>query len=589
MLIKYLPVILLSGAVICLTYGVVKLYGAADKFEKKAELLESRVLSASDQAQAVSLETGAVNNARYIVFISVSDTRQRAAVFQGKGNTPQEAWKNAKSLTKRFIVTNDYDPAWIKVDIVNQVSKITTADLYKQIKLLPENFLREGISFDGSFNIALLEAEISGNKIIDYDGDKLNLDNLNSYLKQYNRGSLMQIPDSLWLFSCQGYFCDNNNKVYELYNNDEDYGRRKIDVVDKNVARGLTDTASQFLVNIVQKDGSFIYGYYPTYDREIQDYNTMRHIGAVWSLIKQYKNTGDQTLVPPIDSTLNYVVQGFIDYPGQDTAYVVERKANEVRIGANGLAILMLVDYMEAFQTDKYKELVIKLGNGILELQDPKTGKYYQVLNSQDFSRKEEFQTVFFDGESTYGLVKLYAYSNDKKYLTAACKAADYFIANDYTKYKDHWIAYSMNELTRYAPEARYYEFALRNAQVNVKTINNAETTYHVFFELLMATFDAYDRIKQNNIPLPYLKEFDEKYFIETIYKRARMGLNGYMYPEYAMYLQNPARIVNTFFIRQDCYRIRIDDMQHFNMGYYAYYNNYDKLEKYRKDLGIAD
>ena len=68
---------------------------------------------------------------------------------------------------------------------------------------------------------------------------------------------------------------------------------------------------------------------------------------------------------------------------------------------------------------------------------------------------------------------------------------------------------------------------------------------------------------------------------LKTIYARADRMLNGYFYPEYAMYMENPSRILNTFMVRQDGYRVRIDDVQHNIGGYYQYYKNYEKLVEY--------
>jgi hypothetical protein len=51
------------------------------------------------------------------------------------------------------------------------------------------------------------------------------------------------------------------------------------------------------------------------------------------------------------------------------------------------------------------------------------------------------------------------------------------------------------------------------------------------------------------------------------------------------MYLKKPAKILGTFFVRHDGYRIRIDDVQHFIGGYDLYRNNYDKLLMYREQL----
>ena len=57
--------------------------------------------------------------------------------------------------------------------------------------------------------------------------------------------------------------------------------------------------------------------------------------------------------------------------------------------------------------------------------------------------------------------------------------------------------------------------------------------------------------------------------------------LDGYFYPEYAMYMENPSRILGAFMVREDGYRTRIDDVQHCIGGYYLYYKNYAKLVGY--------
>ena len=73
--------------------------------------------------------------------------------------------------------------------------------------------------------------------------------------------------------------------------------------------------------------------------------------------------------------------------------------------------------------------------------------------------------------------------------------------------------------------------------------------------------------------------QFDE--FLETVYIRVNRQLNGFFYPEYAMYMANPQKILGTFMVRHDGYRIRIDDVQHNIDGYFLYWKNYDKLVKY--------
>ena len=149
----------------------------------------------------------------------------------------------------------------------------------------------------------------------------------------------------------------------------------------------------------------------------------------------------------------------------------------------------------------------------------------------------------------------------------------------------DHWVAYSLNEITKYITDRQdHYDFALRNAKVNLQNIAERDTTWHTYLELLMATFEVYDRMMNNQIPVV---DFEIQDLLDTIGIRAQRQLNGFFFPEYAMYMKNLQRILNTFMVRHDGYRIRIDDVQHNIGGYYLYYNNYEKMLSYgfRNDI----
>ena len=224
-----------------------------------------------------------------------------------------------------------------------------------------------------------------------------------------------------------------------------------------------------------------------------------------------------------------------------------------------------------------YTEIACALGNGILSLLNPETGEFSHVLN-MNFSLKERYRTVYYDGEAAYALCRLYRLTKEEKWLFYAEKAVDHFLTADYTRYRDHWVAYAMNEITRYIHRDDYDTFALRNARVNLDFLYKRETTYHTFLELLMVTFETYERILAENPGLPYLKEFDLPYFLRTIRVRADRMLNGFFFPEYAMYMRCPDKILGSFMVRHDGFRVRIDDVQHNIGGFYLYYKNYSRL-----------
>lgn len=544
-------------------------------FQEKAALLREQALT--DQ---VRLELGAspAGQAGNVVFISVCDGTARASVYTGTGSTVDDAWDSAVEQAGEALKKSGLEPRWVKADVVYLSKSVPAEELDRAVLDSRHEFFRYGAAFDSGFQTALLEAELNGAKIYDYENGGLDLSYLNNYLKKAGRDPLDTLPGAYTIFQCMGWLCDEDKNLHELSASGLDYGRRQIEVLDGDYAKQLILNASAFLERQVNKDGSFIYGIYPRFDNEIDNYNIVRHASTIWSLICRYRIAPDEELAEKIDRTIGYMLD-YVIYDSQGRAYLYEEKADEVKLGGCDVAVVALTEYMDAFQTDRYTDVCRSLGEGILSMMDQEKGTYYHVLKG-DLTRKEEFRTVYYDGEATFALCRLYGLTGEARWLQAAQAAVEHFIQADYTQYKDHWVAYTMNEITKYIPNRPdYYAFALDNAQKNLDAIARRDTTYHTYLELLMATFQIYDRMLQNGGPAA--DRFDLRAFLQTVYIRADRQLNGYFYPEYAMYMENPQRILDTFMVRHDGYRVRIDDVQHNIGGYYLYYTDYDKLVRY--------
>lgn len=574
--------IILAAIVVLIISAVVILYfiSAHDKqdkleaFDEKAALLHERLMSDARSGEMGSIAAGIPE---HVVFLSVCDKSERADVFTGVGSSREAAWSDAVEQA-RSAVLDGHDAVWIKADLLSEAAICSVQEFSELLRGFRHEFFRYGVSFDSDFSTALLEAELNGAKILDYDNECINKSYLNTYLEKAGRTPLPSLPDEYIVFKCIGWICDEDSSVHELVSDTDDYGRRVVETVNKEYASELIKNASGFLIDQVQEDGSFIYGYYPRFGNTVDNYNIVRHASTLWSLVCQYRMTENDELVPVIERAVDYMIDSAVIYRTDDTAYLYEEKSDEIKLGGCGVAVVALTEYMDAFGSDKYRDTAIALGNGILTMLRQDTGEYYHVLDG-DFVKKEPFRTVYYDGEATFALCRLYSLTGDEKWLSAAKSAVEHFIQADYVQYKDHWVAYSMNEITKYVDDVRYYTFALRNAQENLDRIYYRDTTYHTYFELLMSTFEIYERIIDRSIDVDYLdSEFDLNYFLKTIYKRADHMLCGYFYPEYAMYMAQPETILDTFMVRHDGYRVRIDDVQHNVGGYYLYYLNYDRL-----------
>ncbi len=547
---------------------------ALETYEEKTALLRQEILTEDLVWELGDTPAGSVGHA---VFLSVSDGVSRARVYTGTGETLESAWDAADKSARQGEQTREQPPLWVKADVTYIAGDITAEQLEKEVYSSRHEFFRYGVAFDPAFETALLEAELNGAKIYEYENGGIDLSYLNTYLEKVGRDPLSVLPESVTLFQCFGWLCDEENVIHNLSSGTLDYGRRKVETIDRAYVERLIDQASGFLVDQIGEDGKFIYGYYPRFDNEIENYNIVRHASTIWSLLCRYRMEPDEELQSLIERTIDYMLTQVV-YENEETAYLYEEKDDEIKLGGCGVAVIALSEYMDVFGSDKYLDVCRHLGNGILSLMDQESGVYYHVLNG-DFSLKEPFRTVYYDGEATFALCRLYGLTGEEQWLSAAKAAVGHFIEADYTQYKDHWVAYSMNEITKYVTDnAAYYSFALQNVQRNLTEIYERDTTYHTYLELLMAGFETYDRMIRSGVTIT---GFDREGFLRTIYERADRMLNGFFFPEYAMYMENPARILGTFMVRHDGYRVRIDDVQHNIGGYYLYWKNYDRLLEY--------
>ena len=552
------------------------------RFRKKMELLYAHCEAEGIFAEFAEAELPCP----YAVFVSVGNPSARAVVMNGAGETLEAAWQAAAGKMEEYLKKTAFEARYVKVDLVDTVQQAPLEAVNELLKNTRKSFFRYGVALDGAFQNAFLEEELNLARLAVY-GEKggLSRKRINEYLQEHHREPLENLPGEVLVFSCQAVFADEDDSVHTLYNDGFAYGRREIEAVDEKLLDGVLSTAGTQLANMVEKTGMFKYGYFADMNEKIPTYNIVRHVAALWALLMQYGRNPSEKLKEKIDSAVEYAIQTAIEEK-DGAAFVVEHTANEIKLGANAVAVISLVTYTDIMQDEKYVPLAQKLAEGILRCQNP-DGDYWHILSYPEGERKEKYRIVYYDGEATFALAKLYGLTKEEKWLKAAQNAVEYFIRNDYTKYRDHWVAYSVNELTKHIPEERYFDFALQNVENNVERIYRQETSYHTYLEMLMASFETLLRMKEGCPGLERLQNFDEKKLVTTIYYRAQHMLAGYLYPEYAMYMKKPQLFIGSFCVRHHNFRVRIDDIEHFMGGYYHMLKNYEALEEARKRLGI--
>lgn len=522
------------------------------------------------------------------LFFSVSDQRERAEVVHASGRSLESAWQKGLAKLRGVMARKRLKGMWLRIDWVDGVEAMRWRDLKEHLHKTKRNYFRHAIALDRDLSIAFLEQELNANAML-YGGNKidhavLNEKNFLIYARRrHGAGLRIDFSDEreVFVLSTSGVFCDEDGNVVALNGPCLDAGRRQIDRLSVDDVTSLIKSSSGFLARQVGPDGAFVYGYHPCFDRQINAYNTLRHASTTYAMIEAWEVTRDDALKASIDRSLGYLcgqcIHTIMTPDGNKAAFLVD-VGDEIKLGGNAVAILALSRYAAATGTKEFHPLLEKLALGIRFMQNPEDGSFVHVLNFPDLSLKQPFRTIYYEGEAAFGLMQLYSLTEDERWLETVEKAFGHFIEKGHWKYHDHWLSYCVNELTRYRPEERYFRFGIRNVSGYLDFVLQRITTFPTLLELMMASREMVARIEELPALRHLLSEIDLPKFNRALEYRAHYLLNGYFWPEIAMYFRNPSCIVGSFFIRHHAFRVRIDDVEHYLSGFVAY-------RKYRRSI----
>ncbi|MEO5334985.1 MAG: hypothetical protein H7839_23475 [Magnetococcus sp. YQC-5] len=540
---------------------------------------------ASPLAAVACTAPGAYLGAPYpacTLFFTLCDGHERARVFHLSADNFIHAWQAGVARCTQIAKRHKRPFQWLRVDWVTAVESTTWEAFNKRLHGTKRTYFRQGLAFDPALKTAFLEQELNANAIL-YGDTHLEHAEFNPshfvdyankrYGKPLKTDFSPQMP--VYLFSTEGLFCDAKSEPLPLLGTGWATGRRVTGPLTAGNVLRLLESGATYLTRQVQKNGRFVYGCFPCFDREIPSYNALRHASSTYAMLEAWELLQIPPLRAAIERALDYLLHSLVRHytlPDASTlAYVVDVD-DEIKLGANAVALLALVKYTELTGDQGHQPVMEQLALGIAHLQDLSTGQFCHVLNAENLTVKERFRTIYYDGEATFGLMRLYGLTQDPRWLSVVVRAFDHFLVAEHWKAHDHWLGYSVNELTRHQPEEKYFRFGLKNIADHLDFILQRETAYPTLLELAMATEQLVSRLTEMPEMSHLLQELDVDKFYRSLHYRADYLQNGFFWPEFAMYFKNPSKIVGSFFIRHHAFRVRIDDVEHYISGYVAYW-----------------
>ncbi len=524
---------------------------------------------------------------RSVIFCSYGQKTQRCQVWNSTLTSFQQAKCQLFAFLEQQWHEQDQLDEFLKFDIAYHIRHENWQEIVQQItSQFHNNHYRKGLSFDEHFHICFLEQELYGKAIIrglSYDTPNfVDQDNLNHGIRTKYPGQPVQIHlnelRQVWSFDSHAVFYENG-QLLPLQSRFTGHGVRYLTGSKKQHVRQLIEVNSQFLQQQIQPDGRFVYGFFPAYDREIRSYNTVRHCTSTYALIETLAVHYQAARVEKIRQAIEYALKHFYIERQTGLAYMLDGtdpgQLHEIKLGANAAAILMLSKYQEITADDQYLGYAQALANGILSMVN-EAGETVHVLHYPDYSLKQQFRIIYYDGEAALALLRLYQLQPDEKLLATVKRMFERFIEQKYDRYHDHWLSYCCNELTKICPEERYFQFGINNYRRHLVFIRNRKTAYATLLEMMMAAYQMLCRMRDLGMDELFAKaQFEAlKKLIEF---RSEFQRSGFFYPEVAMYMAHPEKCLNAFYVRHDRFRVRIDDQEHNLSGYVAYLQHFDQ------------
>ena len=490
-----------------------------------------------------------------------------------------------------------FEPRWIKVDVVDTILFLEGVDFTRKLEFERSLF---GLAFPRATPTALLPEELVAGDVISYHQLPY-VERLLEYVSR-NRGAfsgptvaapapvagdadkpaaparLIDDPRSVdvFRFTTRSYFADRD-RIEPLYR-----GHRLFKRIDRDELDASIRAAARYLTNAVSRDGRFDYIYQPELNKQVDDYNLVRHYGTIIALLEAYQELKDPDLLAAAKRAFGYgeLSLGQWTQGGEKVPCVID--ARIVSLGGNALAAVAYAKYLEVTGDKKELDRLRGLGRAIIaSMREDGSFVHYQRFPDGLVLTDE---CEFFPGEAVLALLRINQVDPHPQWLDAAERAAKHLILvrdKDATLLKlphDHWLLYSLNELYRARKHELYLAHELKLAEAVWRTQQRAPkyTDWTGGYSTPPGSTPA--AVRTEGLMAAYLlfrdhgRRDDAADALEAAVYGVTFQLQCQFRGENAMYFQDPARCLGAFRESLTSANIRMDFVQHHLLGILTLY-----------------
>jgi hypothetical protein len=268
-------------------------------------------------------------------------------------------------------------------------------------------------------------------------------------------------------------------------------------------AQALRDAAlagGRYLVAHLAANGRFVYEHDLASGRESDpnrtdggDYSMPRHAGTTYFLSELYRVTGATWLREPIERALAHMI-GLVERAGcsgttaAGAAFecVLDHGEQVAQLGSSALGVVAIAEYQRATGDARYLGHARKLAEFLLYMQRG-DGSFRHLYDPTSATPDDATQLLYYSGEASLALARMYAITGDARYADAARRGVDWlidwydFFLGELFYGEEHWTCIAAEALWPYARRDAYRAFCdgyaafLRDQQTAVGDLPDAD------------------------------------------------------------------------------------------------------------------
>lgn len=244
-------------------------------------------------------------------------------------------------------------------------------------------------------------------------------------------------------------------------------------------AKALREAAlagGKFLVAHLAPNGRYIYEHdlatgQQTDPIRSSNYSMPRHAGTTYFLAELYRITKEEWLREPIERAFRHLADllatgkcGSKLPDGTEIDCVLDRTEKIAQLGSTALAVVALAEYQRATGDKTYLPIATKFSSFLLFMQRA-DGSFRHLYDPATQKPDDEAELLYYSGEASLALARMYVVTGDARYATAAEKGLDWlvhwydFFMGGFFYGEEHWTCIAAEAAWPAAKNPAYKDF----------------------------------------------------------------------------------------------------------------------------------